>query len=101
MTLVLRIFGFVMMALLGFFSAHIVLVGALQFNLISQLPPDDDLRSFRLVYFGGAGWAWIAGILAGLTSFFSKTALRPWLMITPALFPALYAIAVLTYFSVR
>jgi hypothetical protein len=100
MDLVLRIFGFVMITLLGFFSAHIVLGLALQLNLIAHLPPDDQLRDFRLAYFGGAGWATIAGALIGLACFFSKGKLRRWLMTAPVLIPTIYCILTLIYFSV-
>ena len=93
MDLVLRIFGFVLLALLGFFTAHIVLISGLQLNLIDQLPPDDQLRNFRLTYFGGAGWACIIGTLIGLACFFNRGKIRAWLI------PTIYCILALIYFS--
>ncbi len=100
MDVILHIFGFLMMVLLGFFSAHIVVLGALQFNLIEHLPPDDRLGMFRLAYFGGAGWACIVGTLIGIACFFSKGKIRKWLMMAPALVPAAYSVLALVYFSI-
>lgn len=99
MDMMLRILGFVAIALLGFFSVSLVLYGSLNLGLIDALPAEEHLQSFKLYYLGGSGMVWAAATLIGLTSFFMQGLARKIVLFIPLVAPLAYCIGALLYFS--
>ena len=99
MTIALQILKLIALAALGYASVFLVMFLSLEFGIISALPADQYLYSFRLAYFGGGMMAVLAGIGFGIVSLFTQGRLSLVLMLLPLLVPLLYSIGVLTYFS--
>lgn len=99
MTIVLHIFKLIALAALGYASIFLVIYLALETGMISSLPADEYLYSFRLTYFGGGMMAVITGISLGAISLFTQGRLATLLLFLPFLVPALFSISVLAYFS--
>ena len=99
MNIAIHILKFLALAVLGYGSVFLIMTGALELGLIDSLPADEHLNNFRLVYLGGGLFACLAGTLLGVISFFTRGRLSTIFLLLPFLFPALYSIVVLTYFS--
>lgn len=99
MMIALHIFKLIALAAMGYASVFLVMFVALQFGIIAALPADEYLYNFRLAYFGGGMMAALAGTGLGVLSLFTRGRLSAWLLWLPLLVPALYSMAVLTYFS--
>ncbi len=93
-----RTLGFIGMALLGW--AGIFIVYAIGLILAGHLPPDAQLYSFKISYFGYGAMACLAGIVLGLPSFFTQGRLRLFFLLLPCVLPVLYCAAVMVYFTV-
>lgn len=99
MMIAMHIFKLIALAALGYASVFLVMYLALEFGIISALPADEYLYSFRLAYFGGGMMAAIVGTAMGIVSLFTSGRLSRVLFWLPLLVPALYSIGVLTYFT--
>ena len=95
----MRIFGFVAMAVLGYLSIFVVLVGSLQLGVIDALPADEYLMKFHMVYLVGGLAVAIAATLIGVGNFFARGRARKILFLFPLVVPLTYSIIMLAYFS--
>lgn len=98
MNIAIHILKFITLAVLGFFSIPVIMLGALQLGIIDALPGDDHLYNFKLIYMGGGMIALILSCLIGAASFFTHGRASSTFLLLPLIIPALYSVAVLTYF---
>lgn len=99
MDTVIRIFGFVALAVLGYASIFMVFILGLQIGVIASLP-DEHIGAFNFGFFGGSAWACILGTLLGLGTFFiSNERAARILFFMPLAVPMIYALAALIHYA--
>lgn len=93
----LRILGIFLIIALGNLSYILLVIGAIEFNLIPEVETLIKQASFKNTFFGGGLWALLAGAVLGILSLMIEGRLYRWFLWAPLYLPLLYFVGVLTY----
>lgn len=96
---IIKIILFVLVNVAGFYTTSVAAGGAMKLGVFPQLPVGPHLEYFKLMYFGGGSWIWIAAALISVGYFFARDELKNWLLLAPMYVTAIYCTVVLVYFN--
>lgn len=98
--MILRVLAYLALCGLGFYTATIILVLAVETGAFSvDTLTGPTVQAFKTAYLGTGIIIGVLGMLVGLGHFFTQGWPSRVLMAMPVLLPALYSIGALLYFS--
>lgn len=96
---IIQVILFVIVNIAGFYTTPVVANIAARIGLWPDLPPGIHMETFKLWYFGGGPWLWIASALVSIGYFFAKDELKNWLLLAPMYVTAIYCVGAIVFFN--
>ncbi|MCB9990511.1 MAG: hypothetical protein H6867_03905 [Rhodospirillales bacterium] len=96
---IIKVILFVIVNIAGFYVTPVIAHVAIKIDMFPQLPVGEHSEYFKLLYFAGGPWVWIASAVISIGYFFTKDELKNWLLLAPMYLTGIYCTLVLIYFN--
>jgi len=94
-----KILQFILANVIGYCTVIAIPLIAGEFEILPDVP-DHMARSFFLYFLGGLTWAWIAGALVSILSFFCDGFPRRFFLSLPLIIPIIYGCVIISLYTI-